>query len=78
MTRTVVLAGSLAQFRLWCRQNGVDPRAPNVVYAASSQGFAGLAEARVIRCGTWHLRPDARELDRAARTFEERAAGPAP
>ena len=68
----VVLAGSLAQFRQWCRSAGLDPESRHVVYAASVEKLYGLAHVRVVRCGTWHLRPDARALDNQARAIAAR------
>jgi hypothetical protein len=71
--RVVVLAGSLAQFRQWCRSAGLDPEARHVTYARDLQALYGLHGVRVVRCGTWHLRPDARALDNHARALEARS-----
>lgn len=66
----VVLAGSLAQFRQWCRSAGLDPHSRRIIYAREAEALRGLRGARVVRCGTWHLRPDASSLEAAARRLE--------
>ena len=68
--RIVVLAGSLAQFRMWCRLAGLDPRSRHVTYARDVDALYGRRGARVVRYGTWHLRPDARALDNLAQALE--------
>ncbi|MFE0648528.1 hypothetical protein ACFVZH_08080 [Streptomyces sp. NPDC059534] len=59
----VVLAGNHAQFRQWARAAGLDPHSRSLVYARDVDALRGIHGARVVRCGTWHLRPDWRELD---------------
>ncbi|MBT2541373.1 hypothetical protein J7E99_11795 [Streptomyces sp. ISL-44] len=68
--RIVVLAGSLAQFRRWCRLAGLDPESRHITYARDVQALRGRRGARVVRYGTWRLRSDARALDLAAQALE--------
>lgn len=54
---TVVLAGSLPQFRNWCRENEVNPRDQNVLYVTESHQLRGLGRpVEVVVYGTfWNL-----------------------
>lgn len=65
--RLIVLAGNLAQFRLWCRLAGRDPRDRRIVYARDRHALDGIRGDRIIRYGTWYLRSDAQALDAYAR-----------
>ncbi|MFC7979532.1 hypothetical protein ACFUT3_30405 [Streptomyces cinereoruber] len=68
--RIVVLAGDRAQFRQWARAAGLDPHDRHLTYARDVYTLQGIHGARIVRYGTWHLRPDARELDARARMAE--------
>ncbi|MFF0481076.1 hypothetical protein [Streptomyces sp. NPDC004435] len=68
--RIVVLAGSLAQFRQWARAAGLDPQDRQLTYARDVYTLHGIHGARIVRVGTWRLRPDWRELDACARAAE--------
>jgi hypothetical protein len=74
----VVLAGSLAQFRMWCRSAGLDPESRHVTYARDVSDLRGRQGARVVRCGTWHLRRDRRELEEAVAWLEGQMASATP
>jgi hypothetical protein len=74
----VVLAGSHAQFRLWCRSAGLDPRSRHLVYARDARVLYGLRGFRVVRCGTWWLRRDLREVEQVIRAREMASATPDP
>jgi hypothetical protein len=68
--RLVVIAGSYSQFHAWCRDNLIDPRARNVIYAESecrvTQRLRGSsAPVHVEFAGTWSHRPDLRNIERA-------------
>ncbi|MGW0920405.1 hypothetical protein ACWD3J_15470 [Streptomyces sp. NPDC002755] len=69
----VVLAGSLAQFRYWCRSAGLDPESRHVVYASTVEKLYGMNGVRVVRYGTWRHRRDALALDNRARAIEARS-----
>jgi hypothetical protein len=58
---------------MWCRSAGLDPESRHVVYASTVEKLYGLADVRVVRCGTWRLRSDARALDNRARALEARS-----
>jgi hypothetical protein len=62
--RTVVVAGSAAQFFLWCRQNGRDPRSSQVIYADRPEKLYGLVDVDVVRFGTPWVNPRAFEIER--------------
>lgn len=59
----VVLAGSAAQFHLWCRQNGRDPRSKSVIYARSPDVLRGLVDVDVVRFGSFLHHPQAYEIE---------------
>lgn len=60
---TAVLAGSLRQFKDWCRENEVDPRDQNVLYVGEARHLRGLGKpVQLVVYGTFWGRPGAMEL----------------
>lgn len=60
---TAVLAGSLLQFKDWCRENHANPRDRNIVYVQDSQDLRGLGKPlEVIVYGTFFERRNAEQL----------------
>ncbi len=60
---TAVLAGSLLQFRNWCRENHANPTDRNIVYVRDEQDLRGLGKPlEVIVYGTFFERRDAEQI----------------
>lgn len=65
--RVAVIAGNYRQFTGWCRDQGIHPHSPQVIYAASPSRLRGYSDLKVERVGTWHERDDLREIEEELR-----------
>ncbi|MGW0578602.1 hypothetical protein ACWD25_22135 [Streptomyces sp. NPDC002920] len=74
ISRIVVLARNFEDFRAWCRDSGLSPTDPEVVYIDRWDRLRGLGNIKVIRCPRWDQRPDVAEIDELARELERRRA----
>jgi hypothetical protein len=63
---TAVVAGDYRQFCDWCREQGADPRSPEVLYATPTS-LRGRRLVAVEYTGTWYQREDLREIEQELR-----------
>lgn len=69
----VVLASSYDEFRAWCRDSGLSPNDPEVVFIDREDRLRGLSDIKVIRCRRWDLHPDALRITQTAEIIEQRS-----
>ena len=65
-----MLAGSYQQFDNWCRERGLSPRNPHVVYVERWDRLRGRARLKIERVGTYLDRRDWDQVLESVRVLE--------
>lgn len=72
-TILVVLALNYDEFRAWCRDSGLSPNDPEVVFVDKEDRLRGLSNIKVIRCRRWDHHPHALHITQTAEIIEQRS-----
>ncbi|MDT0567888.1 hypothetical protein RM704_10470 [Streptomyces sp. DSM 3412] len=71
-TILVVLAINYDEFRAWCRDSGLSPDDPEVVFVDNEYRLCGFSNIKVIRCRHWGSHPHALRISQTAEIIEQR------
>lgn len=69
--RCAVIAGNYREFTDWCREQGISPRDPGVLYA-TPESLRGHNDVEVRRTGSWAERDDLADIEDVLRLVNRR------
>lgn len=75
ISRILVLAENLAEFRAWLRDSGLRENDPDVMYLSRPEQLRGYTHVKVIRCRRWDLHPLASEIQQEIEFMKQRSVG---
>lgn len=74
ISRILVLAENLSEFRSWLLDSGLRETDPDVMYLSRPEQLRGYTHVKVIRCRRWELNPMASEIEREIGFMRQRSA----